>query len=167
MLWRAPSSSGTGAARSQTPWPRLMPPGTPLMTSVSERSRLPRSRWRRRAAVRAKAGCRGTGSSATAVRLTVGCAADETSARPPRRRCPTMPGPMRDLVALAVVLLPLLLFDALDSGRIARDVLPPGHRPVGHRLILDWPAERDWRFCAFPTAGLLGVTAIARGEPFA
>jgi len=75
---------------------------------------------------------------------------------------------MRDLVALAAVLLPLLLLDTGWGGSFgAPDLLPPGHRPVEHRLILDWPAERDWRFCASPTAGMHGTTAIARGEPFA
>lgn len=48
------------------------------------------------------------------------------------------------------------------------DVLPPGHRPVCHELVLVWSdeVERAWQFVAAPTSGFHGVTAIRRGEPF-
>jgi hypothetical protein len=53
------------------------------------------------------------------------------------------------------------------TGSSHRDILPPGHKPVVHEIVLEPGLDvAPWRFVAAPSPGLAGMTPIVLGEPF-
>lgn len=77
--------------------------------------------------------------------------------------------PVQSLLFLMLLLVPTGLWTAGHSRAPARapDLILPGHKPVRHELVLDWPESLDaYRFVLSPTRGFHGNHVVEKGVPF-
>src|SRR5262245_29097750 len=62
--------------------------------------------------------------------------------------------------------LALLGFASIGALPLRADVIPPGHKPVEHVLVLSEALANGEIVAAAPTRGFHGVQIVAPGEPF-